>query len=106
MKDNTYDGTQKRDHFRVTYPYTERPKLTITGEGFDIIDISEKGIKFSLDTTLRATISFHDGESLHVEGKIIRIRNNEIVVHLSKDIPPERISTEQRYLMNKYVGYR
>ncbi len=104
MKDKIIDN--RRKYFRVKYPYAERPKLMITEEDFDVIDISERGIKFSLGPTLSETITFHDGESLAIEGNFLRTQDNEIVIQPLKGIPAERINKEQRYLKKKYIGYR
>ncbi len=85
---------EKRDDFRVKFPDIERPKLTMSEERFDVLDISKRAIRFSLGTKLRATITFRDGESLNVEGAILRIQSNEIILRLSKDMPSERIFRE------------
>ncbi len=106
MKDKVYDGEERRDHFRIKYPHVERPKLEILGENFDIIDISERGIKFYGGPKFQTTITFHDGEFFDIEGKVLRTQNNEMVVQLLQSIPFERIIKEQRYLVTKYVGYR
>ena len=95
MKDERYHGVEKRDDLRVKYAHVERPKLMIAEEAFKIVDISERGIRFLLEPTLRATLTFRDGESVQIEGKISRIFNNEIAVRLSKGIPPERIEKEK-----------
>ena len=106
MEDEIHDNEQKRGFFRVKYPAVDRPKLTIAQEEFDIVDISEKGIKFDLKKTVHATITFHDGESLTIEGKFLRSQDNEIVIQPLEDISFERINKEQRYLNKKYIGYR
>ena len=93
----TYPKTQeRRTFFRLRYPQTERPKLIISENEFDVTDISEHGIKFYLGSKINAMITFHDGESLSIEGKIIRIQNNEVAVYLSQGIPSDRIIEEQK----------
>ena len=72
----------------------------ISGNEFDVTDISEHGIKFYLGSKISGMITFHDGESLLIEGKIIRIQNNEVAVHLSKAIPPDRMIEEQKNIEN------
>ena len=106
MSQDAKNGRSRRNHFRIKYPYTDRPKLTMSAKGLEVIDISEQGVRFSLNGTMQATITFHDGQSLHVEGKIIRTQNDEIVIQLSRGIPSDRILKEQKYLMGKYIGYR
>lgn len=106
MEDEIHDSEEMREFFRVKYPAADRPKLTIAKEEFDIVDISEKGIKFDLKKTIRATITFHDGESLTIEGKFLRTDDNEIVIQPLEGISSERITKEQKYLREKYIGYR
>ena len=97
----TYTKTdERRTYIRLRYPQTERPKLMISGNEFDVTDISEHGIKFYLGSKISGTITFHDGESLLIEGKIIRIQNNEVAVHLSKAIPSDRMIEEQKNIEN------
>ncbi len=104
MNDEIYDGMERREYFRIRYPATDKPKLMFTSEEFDILEISEQGIKFDLEKTMHVTLIFNDGESLKIEGKFLRTNNNEIVLHPLKGIPSERISKEQRYLRGKYIG--
>ena len=106
MKGEKFDGQDRRKHFRVRYPFSERPKLVITRDEFDVIDISEQGIRFSLGPVLSEMVTFHDGESLNLEGKLLRTQDSEVVTQFVKGIPSERIIKEQRYLMKKYPGYR
>jgi hypothetical protein len=106
MKNKTSTGREKREYFRIKYPHDSTPKLLITDEEFNIIDISEQGIKFDLEKTIQGIITFHDGESLSIEGKFLRTQSNEIVIQPIKGIPSERITKEQKYLMKKYVGFR
>ncbi|MEE9609726.1 MAG: hypothetical protein V3W19_00660 [Desulfatiglandales bacterium] len=106
MEDEIHDREENREFFRVKYPVADRPKLKIAREEFDIVDISEKGIKFDLKKTIHATITFHDGESLTIEGRFLRTHNNEIVIQPLEAISSERITKEQRNLQKKYSGYR
>lgn len=85
---------EEREDFRIMYPHDKRPGLIMREERLDVIDISRRAIRFSLGTTLRATITFQDGESLNIEGAILRCQENEIIVKLSKDMPSERIFKE------------
>lgn len=98
MKMN-YTGKERREYLRVRYPYTERPKLMIGEKEVDVTEISEHGIRFFLGSKISATITFHDGETLTMEGEIIRIHNNEVAVHFSKSISYDKIIKEQEYLM-------
>ncbi len=111
--DRTSRGQQRREHFRVAYPLVERPKLMIWKREHDVIDISEQGVKFSCDKSImvrgtninRATIRFHDGEIVEIEGKVVRTGVKEAILRLSKEIPYKRIVEEQRYIKSKYGKY-
>ena len=104
---------QRREHFRVFYPVSERPKIRILGEDYDVAEAAERGIKFcarkgaenKFEEIVYATITFHDGEFYDFEGKVKRLEKDEIVLQLSKGIPYKRIVKEQRYLIKKYPGY-
>jgi len=98
-KKMNYTGTERRAYLRIYYPYTERPKLIIDEKEVHVSEISEHGIRFYLGSKVNATITFHDGESLPIEGEIIRIHNNEAAVHIAKGIPYDRVIKEQEYLM-------
>ncbi len=106
MKDEIYNGQDRRTYFRVKYPHSERPRLVITRDEFEVIDISEQGIRFSFGPVLSEMVTFHDGESVNLKGKLLRTQDSEVVTQFVKGIPSERIIKEQRYLMKKYPGYR
>lgn len=111
--DKTARGQQRREHFRVAYPLAERPKLKMWEREHNVIDISEQGVKFRYDSSItvrstkiiRATIRFHDGELVSIEGKVVRSGTNEAILVLSKGIPYKRIVEEQRYIKSKYGKY-
>ena len=44
-----YNGAEKRRHPRILFADEERPKLKIGVQEFDVIDISEKGVRFVND---------------------------------------------------------
>jgi len=106
------DGIEHQDRrglYRVTYPPEARPKLKIKSREFEVINLSEKGIRFLLDKQIeftkwvRGRVTFQDGESLEVEGKIIWKKPDEIALSLLIiPIPYERVLKEQRYLINRF----
>jgi hypothetical protein len=106
MKNKDYNGAERRAYFRVNYPSTERPILRIGKNEFEVIDISERGLRFwnnqniKLPEWARGTIIFHNNNSLNVEGKIVWEYENGIGVKLITSIPYTRILEEQRYLIN------
>ena len=118
-RNQPYSGRNRREFFRVVYPVTDRPTLEIDGKEYQIVDLSEFGIKFFTHSVgafyanlpVRIQITFHDGKTLNLLGTILRLEGEgeeeEIaVILLSKEIPTSRIMKEQRYLINKYPTRR
>jgi hypothetical protein len=105
-----YEGPQRRSHYRIEYPITERPLLINKDkEEYEIIDVCEAGVKFFTKPghvflpfqTLNAKIKFHNDEFEEIEGKILRSDDNVVVVVLTKKISYKRIVKEQLYFRKK-----
>ena len=113
MKDRDYSGNERREFFRIFYPIRARPRLTIRESSYDVLDICERGIRFlhpaadslKSDEVVRASVSFRDGETLEVEGRILRLQGHNVVLRLQTFIPIARIMKEQRYLMSRFLCY-
>ncbi len=103
----------KREHYRVRYPISCRPNLAILNSVYEIIDLSEHGIRFfgndvsrfHSDMEIDGIIKFDDGISLSIKGKIIRIDKNNAIMFLMESIPFGRIVAEQRFIKVKYPEY-
>lgn len=104
---------QKREHFRLVYPPSDRPKIVIGGEKYSILDLSEEGIKFGhpasvclgIGNVVRGEITFANGEKETVVGKILRIiesNPSHTVIQLTQGLPLKRMMDEQRALIKKY----
>jgi hypothetical protein len=102
-----------RSYFRLEYPKEARPLIAIGDGKFSVINLSEKGVKFSFDAkrstfvldtgnAVDATIIFQDRGRTQVTGKILRIDSDAVVLELSEGVPLQRIMTEQRLLLNKF----
>ena len=100
------DGKPERAFFRVEYPFNARPFLGLGEESYEILDLSEQGLRFSLEgkkppdllSTVKAVIRFVDTEWA-VEGTPIRSTVREVCLLLKKGIPWRRILEEQRRLI-------
>lgn len=103
----------KREFYRIRYPLSCRPRLILLDKEYEVIETSEKGVKFlhkkfhefQIGLTVGFTITFHDDESLDLEGKILRVDENVVVVYLSEEIPFRRIALEQRHIIDNYPDY-
>lgn len=81
---DTYEDTEKRSHVRLVYPSLKRPKLRIKENELDVIDISEKGVKFikdkqqTLSECVHGTTVLLSGKSIDIAGKIVWESDNEV----------------------------
>ncbi len=98
---------ERRRFHRIKYPDDRRPKMFIRQKGklrkYEVADISGKGIGLvgknlrGLRAKLRieAKIIFSDGILLAVEGKVLRVSENNAGIYVAKGIPFYRITKEQ-----------
>lgn len=106
-------GIQRRRHFRIVYPLTDCPIVTLWGKDYRVLNISEGGIKFRAkytrdfieDELLELTIKFHDDESFELRGTIIRRDRDGVAVRLKDPLPLAKIRSEELRLIRTYVGY-
>ncbi len=98
----------RRQYQRIKYPDESRPILVIgiengeeeyEGREYSVIDLSEKGIRLTGDevsglkyrSKIEAQITFSDGESVDVEGEVLRVIGNQVALYLSKGLSFSRI---------------
>jgi hypothetical protein len=113
MNNKKSSRDNRRDHYRIRYPLKCRPVLRFAGMNFEIIDISESGIKFHCKNAedfragqeLQGTVMFNDGKSMALKGNILRIYKKTAIVWLSVYIPFSHIVREQRFLKTHYPDH-
>ena len=106
-------GRNRREYFRIIYPLACRPKLIFSGNEYDVIDISEKGIKFickemnefQQGLEVKINITFNNADPLALKGIVLRIDKKIAVLSLTESIPLDRIIAEQRYIKLNYPDY-
>ena len=104
------DRENRREHYRIIYPVSCRPKLVINNKQYEVIDISEKGVRFLHQGTCtlqpgsetRIKITFHNGVSLDIKCKVLRFNDTAAILSLLQDIPFEIIIEEQRYIKKSF----
>ena len=96
---------EKRRYFRIEYPASIRPTLKIRKHEFEVVDISEKGVRFFADKKIKfgrwvtGNITFCDGQTVGIEGRIAWKRGESLGMFLTiKPIPYSKILSEQRLL--------
>jgi hypothetical protein len=83
MRNTKYNGLEKRQHIRMTYPVTKRPIFRVGGEKFEVKDVSRSGLKFYCDKIklkgwVKGTMDLIDGARIEVEGIVVRIENKDM----------------------------
>lgn len=103
---------QRREYFRVEFPLGFRPKLSIMGDSFDVLDISECGIRFLIGddvnfiigTHINGSIRFSDGEELVCKGVVLRKEFGSVAVHHDVPVPLARIRLEHLNLIRNFYS--
>ncbi|MFD2176888.1 PilZ domain-containing protein [Veronia pacifica] len=105
---------EARRFFRLDYPESYRPELQINDRCFQVQQISEEGIvaiipNVSLNqigAIFNATITFYDGVTFELLGRILRIEGDRVVGQLTKGINFKRMNEEQRQLRVRFPRYK
>ena len=105
-------SSSRRALYRIIYPLVERPAFEIGRFVYEVIDCSERGLRYevkdrrvpSLGTPLGGTLLFRRGGSVEVTGEVIRTRAGTVALSLdAPGVPFSEILEEQRYLRSR--GY-
>lgn len=103
------EPSKRRAFFRLRYPDAERPILLFDNMQFEVIEISESGVRIDLGgrqlETGRAVmgwVRFREHEANVVEGAVLRTEGQEGVVLLTRRISLKRMLDEQRRLFKLY----
>jgi hypothetical protein len=103
--------SSRRELYRIVYPLVERPTFETGRFLFEVIDCSEKGLRYevrdrrmpTVGTELGGTLLFRRGDEVPVQGEVIRAREGVVVLALDPPLPFAEVLAEQRYLRSK--GY-
>ncbi|MHB9025434.1 MAG: hypothetical protein ACYC7E_14900 [Armatimonadota bacterium] len=102
-------SSERRRFFRLPYPEGPvRPMFLTVGGGFPVTEISEKGLRFAcqrfaafkLNQPVKGIVRFQNGQTCSVEGAVLRLTSDTVVLFLSRGIPLNQIIAEQRVLIN------
>jgi hypothetical protein len=105
-------NANERQHYRIQYPVAARPHITIEGRSFEVIDLSEGGVRFRTEDTpsfamadeVSGRVRFRRTEAVHVKGAVVRLGGREVALKLDVAIPLRVIIEEQRYLREQHRG--
>lgn len=95
-----YNGPEKRSFYRVVYSPNRRPWVVIKDLAFEVTDISQKGLGFlnhkdvMLGGEIEGRVTFTDGDSIDIVGKIGWKKAGQTSLDLSNTIPHSFIKKE------------
>ena len=104
MKNKKYKGPERRKSLRITYIPDKRPGLKVGENEFEVADISEMGLRFfndrkvELRNWIRGTVKLLCGESIDVEGMIVRKKRVDIYMNINIPIPKNILNREQQHI--------
>ena len=96
----------KRQHSRFEFAPPEGPQLQTSGRTYEIVDLSEGGLRFlaprrgrpmTVGDVLRGIVQFRPGRSVEVRGRICRVSRGEVAAQLDAGIPLQTILEERHY---------
>ena len=97
----------RRQFFRIEYPEKMGPRFVIKGLAYQVLDLSEHGIKlkalssitFKVGEKVVGSLSFPSGESMLTFGNIRRLTVDTISIQFNQPVPYRIIMSEQRRLI-------
>lgn len=103
----------QRAYYRLYYPRDARPTLKIGSDCYEVIELSEHGLRFDHGdralkdyTDVQGIICFRDGEKQEISGVVTRRYGNETVMMMTRGVSFGRMMREQRYVLSKYTRIR
>lgn len=112
MGEAEHRGSNERECFRIEYPDNNHPFLDVGGRSFEVVNISEKGVRvrydsdgkgFPVDAGVLGVINMRCGDVVEVEGEVLRhVEDGFVVLFSIQPIPLASIINEQRYFARKY----
>jgi hypothetical protein len=105
---------QQRQFFRVKYPSQFRPTLFHDDECYEVLDVSEYGLKFSANDEchfmhgqkLQMELQFHDKDKYNCMGRVVRLQDSAIAVNLVTPLPLPKIRSQHIFLIGQSVERR
>ena len=107
--------SQKRKHFRLEFPPSERPKLKVGKYELVVLDVSEGGCSAEVDHSVATafahvgirvagTLVFAHGEKIEVEGEVQRVISpGRLAILFLKGPSFAKMMTEHRRIRAKFV---
>ncbi|HEY8106465.1 MAG TPA: PilZ domain-containing protein [Gemmatimonadales bacterium] len=102
----------EREHYRIQYPTAARPRIVIDGHAYEVIDLSERGVRFRLGDDAKMDVGaeilgqvrFKRTDPVIVTGSVLRIVGKEVAARLDAGVPLKTMIEEQRFLREQHRG--
>jgi hypothetical protein len=99
----------ERAYYRLVYPMRARPEITIGGETFAVLDLSERGIRWEVPrgplppvgTRFAGRLVLRTAGELDVEGEVVRHDPPDVGATLTRGVPFAVMLDEQRSLTRR-----
>ena len=103
MGGTDYQGPERRDHFRIVYSQKSRPILQVKNHRFEVVDISQSGLK-ALNRAGRRlesdwislTAVFLGGQHMDLVGKLVWVEGDEFGLRLKHFFPSAVMDREHK----------
>jgi len=101
IRENTF--AERRAFPRIRHRLNRRPRLVLEKEELEVLDISERGLRFEnkgsfrLQDWVRGTLVFSDESTLDINGLVVRKQTNSVSLQLIATIPADMLAREQRH---------
>ena len=105
------EQSNRRNHYRIQYPKTERPHLFTEKQTCEILDCSRQGLRYLLSrqtpppigAIVEGTVRFRRGATVSITGVVVRVLHKEVALYFpNSEIPASILLEEQRYLHAHY----
>lgn len=96
----------RRQHYRITYPQSERPRFVFGSSISEIIECSERGLRFRTagkrpeeEARISGRVAMRHGKEVRVSGFVVWSDENIVALYLDRiPIPFLAVMREQLYL--------
>jgi len=98
---------ERREFPRIRHRLNRRPRLVLEGDELEVLDISERGLRFEnkadirLQDWVRGTLVFSDGTTLDINGLVVRKQANTVSLQLITTIPTDMLAREHEHHLGK-----
>ena len=103
---------ERRGYERIEYPPGERPVLVMGNRTVEVLDCSERGLRYEHDATpqlpdigteLRGRVRFPPGHEVEIEGAVLRVQSREVAVLFTTQWIPRDVIVSERWRVQRFA---